>query len=50
MPSQRIFATQDIRDDRGHRITTEWKTVSISHMLEFGDIEPSHNGGKKRGK
>jgi len=50
MPRQRIFATQNIRDDRGHRITTEWKTVSISHMLEFGDIEPSHNGGKKRGK
>jgi len=50
MPSQRIFATQNIHDDRGHRIKTEWKKVSISRMLEFSDIEPSHNGGKKRGK
>lgn len=45
-----VIATQNIRDDRGNRVATEWKTVSIQHILEFSDIEPSRNGGKKKGK
>jgi len=45
--SSAVIATQNIRDEKGHRTTTDWRTVSISHMLEFADLEPSGNGKRK---
>ncbi len=46
--SSAIVTTRTSRDAQGIRVADEWKTVSIHHMLEFSDIEPSRNGGKKR--
>jgi hypothetical protein len=45
--SSAVIATKNIRDERGHRVTTDWRTVSIAHMLEFADLEPSENGKRK---
>jgi hypothetical protein len=45
--SSAVVATQNIRDDKGHRVTTDWRTVSISHMVEFSDLQPSENGKRK---
>jgi hypothetical protein len=47
--SSAVIATQNIRDDKGHRVTTDWRTISIAHMLEFADLQPSGNG-KRKGK
>jgi hypothetical protein len=30
-------------------VTTDWRTVSIAHMLEFSDLHSSGNG-KRKGK
>lgn len=48
--SSAIVVTQSKQDERGLRIAAEWKTVSIAHMLEFSDIEPSRNGGRKKSR
>ncbi len=45
--SSAVIATQNIRDDKGHRVTTDWRTVSIAHMLEFSDPQPTGNGKRK---
>ena len=29
-----VVATRDIRDAQGHTVTTDWRTISISHILE----------------
>jgi hypothetical protein len=47
--SSAVVATQNIRDETGHRVTTDWRTVSIAHMLEFSDLQTSRNG-KRKGK
>jgi len=47
--SSAVIATQNIRDEKGHRVTTDWRTVSIAHMIEFADPQSSGNG-KRKGK
>jgi hypothetical protein len=42
-----VIATQKIRDEKGHRVTTDWRTGSIAHMLEFSDLQSSENGKRK---
>ena len=43
-----VVATQTELDDRGVRIALDWKTISISHMLEFSDIKEKNGHSKKR--
>jgi hypothetical protein len=47
--SSAVIATQNIRDEKGHRVITAWRTVAIPHMLEFSDLQ-SHGNGKHKGK
>ena len=44
-----VVATQTELDDKGVRVATDWKTLSIAHMLEFADIR-GKNGESKRKK
>jgi hypothetical protein len=46
--SSAIVATQTERDDRGVRYATDWKTISIAHILEFTDINVKGNGSKRK--
>lgn len=46
--SSAVIATQNIRDEAGHRVTTDWRTVSIAHMLEFNDLPATSNGSKRK--
>ena len=44
-----VVATQNIRDERGHPVTTDWRTISIHHIVEFADLQPKRNGtGRKK--
>jgi len=36
-----IIVTHIRKDDLGYETARDWRTVSIDHMLEFSDIEPS---------
>jgi hypothetical protein len=46
--SSAVIVTQTRDDERGSRIAMDWKTVSISHMLEFSDIDAKRNGSKRK--
>ena len=48
--SSAVVATRNIYDENGHPTTTDWRTVSIAHMLEFSHLEPAKNGRKRRSK
>jgi hypothetical protein len=37
--SSAIIVTQSRKDDHGYETAMDWRTVSISHMLEFSDLE-----------
>lgn len=45
-----VVATRNIRDERGHPVTTDWRTISIHHILEFADLEPTRNGARRKKK
>lgn len=46
--SSAVVATRDIRDAEGHAVTTDWRTISIRHILEFSDIEEKPTLGKRK--
>ena len=33
-----VVATHTRKDEKGYELALDWKTVSISHMLEFSDL------------
>jgi hypothetical protein len=37
--SSAVIVTRARKDDHGYETALDWRTVSISHMLEFSDIE-----------
>ena len=46
--SSAIVATQTHKDERGVEVATDWKTVSINHMMEFSDLNVRPNGAKRK--
>jgi hypothetical protein len=46
--SSAVIATQTVEDDKGVRVATDWKTVSIQHMLEFSDLDEKSNGSRRK--
>lgn len=49
-PTSAIMPMEYVEDERGLRLVLRWKTVALSHMVEFIDIEPRKNGSKRRRK
>ena len=47
--SSAVVATRDIRDAQGHPVTTDWRTISIAHILEFSDLEEKPETRKRKG-
>jgi hypothetical protein len=37
-------------DELGYRLAEDWRTISISHILEFQDIDSKANGSRRRRK
>jgi hypothetical protein len=46
-PTSAIMPLEYVNED-GIRLVRRWKTVALSHMVEFVDIEPKSNGKKRR--
>lgn len=46
--SSAVVPTQFQRDDRGRRYATDWKTISISHIIEFTDLDVKEPEGKRK--
>ena len=45
--SSAIVVTQT-QAEKGAEIAEAWRTVSISHMIEFSDLHSRSNGSKRR--
>lgn len=45
-----IIATQTRTDDRGYHVALDWRTISISHILELIDIPSNSERSQKRKK
>jgi hypothetical protein len=46
--SSAVIVTQARKDDRGYETALDWRTVSISHMLELSDIDVPERGRKRK--
>lgn len=48
-PTSAIMPLEYVIDD-GLRLISRWKTVALSHMVEFIDLDTKGNGSGRRGK
>jgi hypothetical protein len=46
--SSAVLPVEMVVDDRGARIAKNWKTISISHIVEFSDLESKAGDQKRR--
>ena len=46
--SSAVIVTRAVTDDHGYQTALDWRTVSISHMLEFSDIETKDRERKRK--
>jgi hypothetical protein len=49
-PTSAIMPLEYVEDDHGQRLVYRWKTVALSHMVEFLDLDIKGNGSKRRRK
>ena len=42
-----IVVTQSRQDDQGYRLATDWRTISIAHILEFQDLPEDKRAKRK---
>ena len=47
--SSAIVVTQSRQDERGYRVALDWRTISISHILEISDIDEKQTPRKRKG-
>jgi hypothetical protein len=43
-----IVPTEIFVDDRGHKVTRDWKTISIAHIVELIDLNEKESGPKRK--
>jgi len=44
-----VVPTETVLDDRGYRVARNWKTIALSHIVEFVDIDVEDSGKRRRG-
>jgi hypothetical protein len=49
-PTSAIVPLDYTKDEFGNNLVSKWKTVALSHMVEFVDLELKGGNGKKRRK
>lgn len=47
-PSSAILPIQTMKDDVGYTLVTQWRTVSLAHMVEFIDLDDREVRKRKR--
>ena len=48
-PTSAVMPVQTTKDDLGYTLVTRWRTVALSHMVEFVDLDPPKPSPKRRG-
>jgi hypothetical protein len=48
-PSSAVLPTEFGRQD-GERVVTRWRTVALSHMVQFSDLDEPVNGKRRKRK
>jgi hypothetical protein len=43
-----VVVTRVRKDDRGYETAQDWRTISISHILELSDVESKGEGRQKK--
>ena len=46
-PTSAVMPIQTAKDDFGYTLVTQWKTIALSHMVEFSDLEPPREKRKR---
>ena len=46
--SSAVVVTRSRKEDSGYQLALDWRTVSISHMLEFSDIDNKDRGREQK--
>jgi len=46
-PTSAVMPIQTMKDEVGYTLVTQWRTIALSHMVEFSDIEPPKGRSKK---
>ena len=46
-PRSAIMPIQTAKDDLGYTLVTQWRTISLDHMVEFSHIEPPTDRSRK---
>jgi hypothetical protein len=46
-PTSAVMPIQTAKDDFGYTLVTQWRTIALSHLVEFADIDPPKSGRKK---
>jgi hypothetical protein len=47
-PTSAIVPTEYVNDQYGDRLVLRWKTIALSHIVEFSDIDIKSNGSKHK--
>ena len=46
--SSAVVVTRTRKDDRGYELALDWRTISISHILELSEIETKDRGRERK--
>ena len=44
-----VLPIETVIDDKGVRVAENWRTISISHIVEFSDLNPRERQPKRKG-
>jgi hypothetical protein len=47
-PSSAIMPIESTLGEHGYYVVTRWRTVALSHIVEFIDIDPPKASGRKK--
>lgn len=48
--SSAVLPSRFGRDDEGHRIARNWRTIALVHIVQFSDLDEPANGRRRRRK
>jgi hypothetical protein len=46
-PTSAVMPIRTEKDDFGYTLVTQWRTIALSHMIEFADIDPPSTRRKR---